>query len=58
MCFTQLMVPMVRKLRQLYIVLSYLDDFLLCPAKAERVASIRNCQKATQVICELLSSLG
>jgi Reverse transcriptase (RNA-dependent DNA polymerase) len=58
MWFTQLTVPMVRKLRQQYRVLVYLDDFLICPVKAGRVASIRDCRKATQVIDKLLSSLG
>jgi hypothetical protein len=58
MCFTQLMVPMVRNLRQQYRVLAYLDDFLICPVKAERVASMRDCRKATQVIDNLLSSLA
>jgi hypothetical protein len=56
--FTQQMVPMVRKLREQYRVLAYLDDFLICPVKAERVASMRDCRKATQVIDKLHSSLG
>jgi Reverse transcriptase (RNA-dependent DNA polymerase) len=56
--FTQLMVPMVRKLTEQYRVLAYLDDFLICPIKAGRVASMRDCRKATQVIDKLLSSLG
>jgi Reverse transcriptase (RNA-dependent DNA polymerase) len=58
MWFTQLMVPMVRKLRQQYRILAYLDDFLICPVKAGRVASMRDCRKATQVIDKLLSSSG
>jgi hypothetical protein len=49
---------MVRKLRQQYRVLPYLDNFLICPVKAERVASMRDCQRATQLIDKLLSSLG
>jgi Reverse transcriptase (RNA-dependent DNA polymerase) len=56
--FTQLMVPMVRKLRQQCRVLAYLDDFLICPVKAWRVSSMRDWRKATQVIDKLLSSLG
>jgi hypothetical protein len=44
--------------RQQYRVLAYLDDFLICPVKAWRVASMRDCRKATQVIDKLLSSLG
>jgi hypothetical protein len=32
--FNQLMVPMVRNLRQLYRVLAYLNDFLLCFVRA------------------------
>jgi hypothetical protein len=47
---------MVRKFRQQYRVLAYLDDFLICPGKAGRVASTRDCRKATQVIDKLLSS--
>jgi Reverse transcriptase (RNA-dependent DNA polymerase) len=58
MCFTQRMVPMVRNLRQQYRVLAYLDDVLICPLKAGRVASMRDCQRGTQVIDKLLSSLG
>jgi hypothetical protein len=58
MWYTQLMVPMVRKLRQQYRVLTYLDDFLICSVKAGRVASMRVCRKATQVIDKLFSSLG
>jgi Reverse transcriptase (RNA-dependent DNA polymerase) len=58
MWFTQLMVPMVRKLREQYRVLAYLDDFLICSVKAGSVASVRDCRKATQVIDKLLSSLG
>jgi hypothetical protein len=58
MWFTQLMVPMVRKIRQHYRVLAYLDDFLICSVKAGRVASIKDCRKATHVIDKLLSSLG
>jgi hypothetical protein len=57
MWFTQLMLPMVRKPRQQYRVLAYLDDFLICPVKAGRVSSMRHCRKATQVIDKLLSSL-
>jgi hypothetical protein len=49
---------MVRKLRQQYHVIAYLNDLLLCPAKAERVAGMRGFRKATQVIDKLLSSLG
>jgi hypothetical protein len=45
---------MVRKLRQQYRVLAYLDDFLICPVKVGRVASMRDCRKATQVIDKLL----
>jgi hypothetical protein len=56
MRFTQLMVPMIRKLRQQYRVLAYLDDFLICPVKARRVASMRDCRKATHVIDKLISS--
>jgi Reverse transcriptase (RNA-dependent DNA polymerase) len=56
--FTHLMVPMIRKLRQQYRVLAYLDDFLICPVKAERVAIMRDFRKATQVIDKLISSLG
>jgi hypothetical protein len=52
---TQLMVPMVRKLRQQYRVLAYSEDFLIFPVKAGRVASMRDCRKATQVIDKLLS---
>jgi hypothetical protein len=59
MWFTQQMVPMVRKLRQQYRVLSYLDKFLICLVKtgrqSGRVASIRDCRKATRVINKLLS---
>jgi hypothetical protein len=40
MWFTQLMVSMVRKLREQFRVLAYLDDFLICPVKAMRVASV------------------
>jgi Reverse transcriptase (RNA-dependent DNA polymerase) len=58
MWFIQLMVPMVRKLRQQYRVLAYLDDFLICPVKSGRVASMRACGKTTQVIDKLISSLG
>jgi hypothetical protein len=58
MWFTQLMVPMVRKHSQQYGVLAYLVDFLICPVKVRRVASKRDCRKATQVIDKLLSSLG
>jgi Reverse transcriptase (RNA-dependent DNA polymerase) len=58
MWFTQLMVPTVRNLRQQYRLLAYLDDSLICPVKAGRVASMRDCRKATQVIDKLLSSLG
>jgi hypothetical protein len=50
MWFNQLVVPMVRKLRQQHRVLAYLDDFLICSVKSGRVASIRDCRKATQVI--------
>jgi hypothetical protein len=49
MWFTQLMVPMVRKLRQKYRVLAYVDDFLIYPVKAGKVASMRDFRKATQV---------
>jgi Reverse transcriptase (RNA-dependent DNA polymerase) len=58
MWFTQLMVPMVRNLRQQYQVLAYLDNFLILPVKAGRVASMKDWWKATQVIDKLLSSLG
>jgi hypothetical protein len=58
MWFTLLMVPMVRMLREQYRVLAYLEDFLICPVKAGRVASMRDYRKATQVIDKLLSSLG
>jgi hypothetical protein len=58
MWFTQLMVPMVRNLRQQYRVFACLDDFLICPVKAGRVVSMRDCRKARQVIDKLLSSLG
>jgi hypothetical protein len=58
MWFSQLMVSIVRKLRNQYRVLAYLDDFLICPVKAGRVASMRDCRKTTQVIDKLLSSLG
>jgi hypothetical protein len=58
MWFTQLMVPMVRKLRQQNRVLAYSNDFLICPVKARRVSSMRGCRKPTQVIDKLLSSLG
>jgi hypothetical protein len=58
MWFTKLMAPMVRKLREKYRILAYLDDFLICPVKAGRVASMRDCRRATQVIDKLLSSLG
>jgi hypothetical protein len=34
MWFTQLMVHMVRKLREQYRVLAYLEEFLTCPVKA------------------------
>jgi hypothetical protein len=47
MWFTQLMVPMVRKLRKQYRVLAYLDGFLICTVKAGRIASMRDCRKAT-----------
>jgi hypothetical protein len=50
MWFIQLMVPMVKKIRQQYRVLAYVDDFLIHPVKARREASVRYCQKATQVI--------
>jgi hypothetical protein len=56
MCVTQLMVPMIGKLRQQYRVLAYLDDFLICLVKARTIASTRYCRKATQVIDKLLSS--
>jgi hypothetical protein len=55
---TQLMVPMIRRLRQQYRVLAYMDDFLICLVKAGKVASMRDFRKATQVIDKLLSSLG
>jgi hypothetical protein len=58
MWFTQLMVPMIRRLRQQYRVLAYMDDFLICLVKAGKVASMRDFRKATQVIDKLLSSLG
>jgi Reverse transcriptase (RNA-dependent DNA polymerase) len=58
MWFTQLVVLMVRKLRQQYRVLAYLDDFVICSVKAGRVVSMRDCRKATQVLDKLLSSLG
>jgi hypothetical protein len=58
MWFTHLMVPLVTKLRQSYRVLAYLEDFLICPAKAGRIAGVRDCQRATQIIDKLLYSLG
>jgi hypothetical protein len=58
MWFTHLMVPLVTKLRQSYRVLAYLDDFLICPAKAGRIASVGDCRRATYTIEKLLSSLG
>jgi hypothetical protein len=58
MWFTQLMIPMVRKLRQQYRVLAYLYDFLICPVKTGKVVSMRDFRKETQVIDKLLSSLG
>jgi hypothetical protein len=58
MWFTHLMVPLVTKLRQSYRVPAYLDDFLICPAKAGRIASVRDCRRATHTIEKLLSSLG
>jgi hypothetical protein len=58
MWFTQLMIPMVRKIRQQYRVLACLDDFLICPVKARRVASMRDGRKETHVLDKLLSSLG
>jgi hypothetical protein len=58
MCFTRLVVPMARKLRQQNRVLAYLDDFLICPVKAGRVVSMTEYRKATQMIDRLLSSLG
>jgi hypothetical protein len=51
-------VPTIRKLRHQYRVLAYLNDFLICPVKARRVASMRDFRKATQVIDKLLSSVG
>jgi hypothetical protein len=38
MWFTQLMVPMVRKLRQQYRFLAYLGDILIYPVKVGRIA--------------------
>jgi hypothetical protein len=58
MWFNHLMVPLVTKLRQLYRVLAFLDDFLLCPTKAGRTASMRDCRRSTQAIGKLLISLG
>jgi hypothetical protein len=58
MWFTQLLVPMVQELQQQYRALAYLDDFLICPVRAGRVASMKDCRKVTQVIDKLLSSLG
>jgi hypothetical protein len=61
MWFTQLMVLMVlmvRKVREQYRVLAYLDNFLICPVKAGKVVSTRDCRRATQLIDKLLSSLG
>jgi hypothetical protein len=58
MWFTHLMVPLITRLRQSYRVLAYLDDFLICPAKAGRIASVRDCRRATQTIDKLLPSLG
>jgi hypothetical protein len=50
MWFTHLKVPLVTKLRQSYRVLTYMDDFLSCPAKAGRIASGRDCRRATETI--------
>jgi hypothetical protein len=58
MWFTHLMVPLITKLRQSYRVLAYLDDFLICPAKAGRIESVRDCRRATQTVDKLLSSIG
>jgi Reverse transcriptase (RNA-dependent DNA polymerase) len=58
MWFTLLMMPLATKLRQAYRVLAYLDDFLICPAKSGRIASVKDCRRATQTIDKLLSSLG
>jgi hypothetical protein len=51
MWFTQLMVPMVRKLRQQYRVLEYSDGFLICPVKAGMVGSMPDSRKATVMRC-------
>jgi hypothetical protein len=55
MWFTQLMVLMVRKLRQQFRVLEYLDDFLIFPVKSGSVVSMRDFRNATQVIHKRLS---
>jgi hypothetical protein len=41
-----------------YRVLPYLDDFLVCPAKAGRVATRRDCGRAAREISKLLGTLG
>jgi Reverse transcriptase (RNA-dependent DNA polymerase) len=58
--FTQLLFPVVRHLRTelRYRVLTYIDDFLVAPTCAGRVARLWDCHRATNEIETLLSRLG
>jgi hypothetical protein len=60
MWFIHLMVPLAFQLPTGlgYRVLSYLDDFLVCPAKAGTVATRRDCCRAVRVISKPLGTLG
>ncbi len=58
--FTRFMAPMVQYMRSMlsYRVLAYLDDFLVAPNRAGRVATKRSCARATKDIDNLLRTLG
>jgi hypothetical protein len=58
--FAQIMAPMVKHLRVKcgFRVLSYLDDFLVCPSKPSSAATASDCRRATRTIDALLTSLG
>lgn len=57
--FTQLLVPFVRRLRELgYRVLAYLDDFLVAPSRYGVAASLKDCAAAREEIAGLMKRLG
>jgi hypothetical protein len=60
MRFTQLMVPLVCQLCTGlgYRVPPYLDEFLVCPARAGRVATRSDCGRTAREISKLLGTLG